>query len=240
MILTGSYRASLLNRRKLKTADGLNYFKSDFIQTDSDAALTPQAFLIEQEANSILRTHFHTENQFQVVVAGRAMLGKHSVYPISLHYASKHTGYGPILTSEEGLSYFSIRDCTTQLAYYLPESKHLMADVPRKNVFAKNFETLPSNKLKDLTDLQLIEAIEVGEDGVAAWQLRIPSDQIFDTKNLQGEFDRFVMVLSGAMNCATELLTPWSITYISAQEKCFPIQAGSQGLEVLIVQFPKK
>ncbi|MFM9989940.1 MAG: hypothetical protein ACKVOY_00770 [Burkholderiaceae bacterium] len=239
MIVTGSYRASLLNRRKLKTADGVNYFKSDFIQTDSDATLSPQVFLIEQEANSILRTHFHTENQYQVVVAGRAMLGKHSVYPISLHYASKHTGYGPIQTLDEGLSYFSIRDRTTQLAYYLPESKHLMADVPRKNIFAPHFEILPSNKLQALTDLQIIEAIEVEPDGLAAWQLRIPSDQIFDTNYLQGEFDRYVMVLSGSMHDALEWLTPWSVTYISAQEKHFPIQAGPQGLEVLIMQFPK-
>ena len=44
----------------------------------------------------MIRPHFHVQDQFQVVAEGGGTLGRHAVAPIHVHYASRHTGYGPL------------------------------------------------------------------------------------------------------------------------------------------------
>ena len=41
----------------------------------ADDALHPMAFLVEEGPGAVTRPHFHQADQFQVVVAGRSMLG---------------------------------------------------------------------------------------------------------------------------------------------------------------------
>ena len=69
----------------------------------------PMAFLVEQSAGSTVQAHFHAANQFQVVVAGRGMLGRHEVAPICVHYTNAFNSYGPICAGGEGLNYFTLR-----------------------------------------------------------------------------------------------------------------------------------
>src|SRR5215472_10964178 len=43
----------------------------------ADDALHPTAFLVEKGPGAVTRPHFHQADQFQVIVAGRGMLGDH-------------------------------------------------------------------------------------------------------------------------------------------------------------------
>ena len=44
----------------------------------ADDALHPMAFLVEKGPGAVTRPHFHQTDQFQVVVAGRGMLGDYA------------------------------------------------------------------------------------------------------------------------------------------------------------------
>src|SRR3954464_12357154 len=68
-------------------------------------AVYPMAFLVEQPPGSVVQTHFHEANQFQLVVGGSGTLGKHAVQPIAVHYSNAFSAYGPITAGEEGLQY---------------------------------------------------------------------------------------------------------------------------------------
>jgi hypothetical protein len=240
MIRTGTLRQSLANRRPLQTPDGTHYFKSDFILSQPEDAVAPQAFLIEQAPNSVIRPHFHQENQFQVVVDGGADLGRHAVAPVSVHYASRHTGYGPITSGAQGVSYFSLRDRVTALAYYLPESRPLMEDVPRRNVFAQRIEVAQPAQLQALPAVQLDAAIDGQPDGVAAWVVRLPPGSRNWVPLPPGGADRFHLVLAGSLRQAAEALTRLSTVFTSFDEPPLVMEADAEGAQVLVLQFPQK
>ena len=83
---------------------------------------SPQAFLVEQEANATILTHYHQQNQFQVVVGGDGTLGRHAVAPLLVHYAGAFTGYGPIVSGAQGLQYLTFRANNDPGAQFLPLS----------------------------------------------------------------------------------------------------------------------
>src|SRR6056297_1868691 len=69
----------------------------------------PQGFLVEQPPEAITLPHFHEANQFQVFVEGRGRMGRHAAEPLTIQYANAHTPYGPIVASETGVKYFTLR-----------------------------------------------------------------------------------------------------------------------------------
>ena len=72
MIVTGSAKHGQSRRRKLRLEDGFEYFKGEWLEAGQDPHLSPTMFLIEQCPHSKLATHFHRQNEFQVVVEGAA------------------------------------------------------------------------------------------------------------------------------------------------------------------------
>lgn len=84
-------------------------YVTDLILPESDGGEWSQAFLVEQTANWTLPTHFHLEHQFQVVVAGGGNLEPLSIAPLTLHYASPHSAYVPLVPGAEGISQGALR-----------------------------------------------------------------------------------------------------------------------------------
>lgn len=85
------------------------FHKGEWMESGQDPRLSPTVFLVEQPANTTLKTHFHGENQFQVFVRGSGSIGRETISPMTVHYAGAYTGYGPLLSGPEGLFYFTIR-----------------------------------------------------------------------------------------------------------------------------------
>ena len=63
-----------------------------------------------QLAHTIIPSHFHAVNQFQVVVEGEGTLGKRAVYPWTVHYTNGFTGYGPLCAAAAGMAFFTLRN----------------------------------------------------------------------------------------------------------------------------------
>ncbi len=156
MIRTGTLEQAQANRRHLRLANGTGYWRSDLIQGDGDATETwrPQAFLVQQDPDSVILPHFHEENEFQVFVEGDGTIGRNALRPVTVHYAGRHTGYGPITAGSRGLWYFSLRAIADPGARFLPESRDRMEKGPKRHLMG--------------------ETIELQPDGIAAWVLRQP------------------------------------------------------------------
>jgi hypothetical protein len=156
MIRTGTLELARANRRHLHLANGTGYWRSDLIVAgdDRDGHWRPQAFLVEQDADSEILPHFHEENEFQVVVEGDGEFGRHPVRPVMVHYAGRHTGYGPIKSGGRGLWYFSLRAVSDSGARFLPEARKDMEKGSKRQLLGETIEPQP--------------------DGIAAWVLRQP------------------------------------------------------------------
>jgi hypothetical protein len=239
MIRTATLEGEQAHRRHLTLANGTTYWRSDLIlsaETDSPA---PQAFLIEQDPNTVVRAHFHMQDQFQVVANGGGTLGRHALEPISVHYASRHTGYGPITSGAQGLWYFTLRAQTTPLAYFLPESRGEMADLPRRNLIRRAVapEDLPARVARSAATMTTV--IEPQDDGVAAWLLQLPPDAPVVLPERGAGGDRFYLITDGDMRADAAHLPRFAAAFASADEPRFDGVAGPQGLDVLVLQFAR-
>lgn len=231
MILTGTLDASRSNRNHRQLPNGTGFWRSELITVEGSA----QAFLVEQEPNSVVLPHFHLEDEFQVFIAGDGALGKRPVGPVAVHFASRHTGYGPITAGANGVSYMTLRAKLDRGAYWLPEARHMMEDVPRRNLHSDVLEVSSDDTLRNRTQASSRSVISLQQDGVGAWIVSVPPGQPIVAPPQTG--DRFYVVTAGAVRWHGEHLVRGSAVFVSAGEASFSGIAGNGGLEALILQF---
>src|SRR5882757_3529874 len=132
-----------------------------------------QAFLVEQEAGATVAPHFHFVDQFQVIVSGGGILGRHPVSPLTVHFAGAHTGYGPIIPGEKGLSYFTFRASADETgAQYLPEASARMRKGQRRNLVAEHLPLSPQASMVSRQQNEIDVGLEAA-DGLSVELLRI-------------------------------------------------------------------
>ena len=237
MIRSATLEGEQANRRHLTLANGTGYWRSDLLISAEGDSPAPQAFLIQQDPDTVIRSHFHAQDQFQVVAEGGGTLGRHAVAPIHVHYASRHTGYGPITAGNQGLSYFTFRAVTTPYAYFLPESRDQMQDLPRRNLLGHPVALSGAATLCARREAAIETIIEPQPDGVAAWLLRLPPNAALVPPGHAEGADRFYLVGAGVMNARSERLPRFATAFVSADERVFEMVAGDEGLEALVLQF---
>ena len=241
MIRTGTVEVAQANRRHLTLANGTGFWRSDLIaSTDSDpqpGRWAPQAFLVEQDPDSVILPHFHQENEFQVIVEGDGSFGRHAVHPVTAHYAGRHTGYGPINSGRQGLWYFSLRAISDPGAQFLPEARERMEKGPKRHILGDPVAACGAAELRGTAHAGVEAAIEPQRDGIAAWMLRVPPRTTAQPPAHPDRAARFYIVIAGEMILQSERLPRLATAFVAAREGFAPV-AGDGGLQLLCVQFP--
>ena len=206
----------------LTTFIGANRFNPGAAPPPGPEAVYPMAFLVEQPAGSVVQTHFHEANQWQVVVAGGGMLGRHAVAPGAVHYSNAYSAYGPLAAGPEGLWYFTLRNGYDRGAQYLPAAREALRGVTRK--------------FREATGHG---AVALAEDGLGAWHHRLaPGERLTGPDPARGE-GQFWVVAEGALRTADGALPRLSLVFVGPEEPAFAAEAGEAGAEVVLVQYPR-
>lgn len=237
MIRTGTLEKARAERRHHILPNGTGYWRNGLIASPPQDAVAPQAFLVEQDSNTVIEPHFHLENEFQVMVAGSGSLGRHAVEPVSVHYAGAHTGYGPITAGSEGLSYFTLRARMDSGAQFLPGARDKMQRVPKRHLLGNALQPCAASDLAARRESEVITILEPQADGIAAWMLRLPGGGAAAAPVHPGG-GRFLLVIGGALQLNGERLPRLATAFVSAEEPAPPLRAGNEGLELLVLQFP--
>lgn len=238
MIRSATIDGEQANRRYVTLPNGTGYWRSDLLISSEGDAPAPQAFLIQQDPQTLIRPHFHAQDQFQVVAEGGGTIGRHVLAPLSVHFASRYTGYGPLASSDCGLSYFTLRAVTTPHAYFLPESREKLLDTPKRNLFSDAIGVSDARAVRARLDMTIETLLEPQHDGVAAWLWRMPPDAVHRV-DAPGA-DRFYLVCEGALAAPQGSLPRFATAFVSAEEPDLDIVATADGLEMLVVQFPSR
>ncbi len=247
MPIAASARMAQASRRPV-VANGVPIHTTAFIGTnwtmrgpDSPPPPTPgtpypMAFLVEQPPGSVVRTHFHSSDQFQVVVAGGGLLGRHPVAPVTVHYTNAHTAYGPIQAGEAGLHYFTLRNCYDAGARYIPEAtEELKATAGRRPWQVTTPQVPPAGAGPAMEEL-----LEPRADGLGAWLHRLAPGARLDGPDPALGAGQFWLVVSGALlDGAGEALPPLSLVFVGAEEAAMTAAAGPEGAECVVMQYPR-
>lgn len=204
------------------------------------ASREPQAFVVEQLPGTIVGSHFHISNQFQVIVAGSGTLGRHPVAPISVHYAGGHTGYGPITAGEHGLAYMTLRAQFNAGPNHLPQSRSALKDVTRRFELADNIHVSDAQELARTAGGVMEPLIAAEEGGLAASILRLGPNASLTPALPYAGGGQYWLVVAGELVHQGQLLPRMSCLFIGPEEQVLLAQAGPQGAQVLLLQFPRE
>jgi hypothetical protein len=159
-----------------------------------------------------------------------------------VHFSGAFTAYGPIRASDEGVAYFTLRNGFDPGARFMtrPENRAALRAQPgrqhREAVAGPLQPNTPSPSAKTQTEALLGPA----PDGMAAWRYRVaPGEMLAGPDPAQGR-GQYWLVVAGALHRDGETLPPMSCCFVSPHEGPFSAEAGSDGLDVLVMQFPHR
>jgi len=246
MIQAVSGAEALLRRaqRKSKLSDS-EHWRTSFIGGGSSGQIKnePQAFLLEMNANEVLRQHFHQVDQFQIFVSGSGRMGRtaDALPPIAVHYSDHHTGYGPIAAGPQGYGYFTLRAQHDGGATYIGEPGYR----DRLKPSPKRHFTVPvvlsiAPVLAERRETAVEALAESGADGLGASLLRLgPAGKVTGPDPCESG-GQYYLVLNGGLEYEGETYGPWSLVFVGHSEPPLEVQAGAAGLEVLVLSFARK
>ncbi|MBP0624063.1 hypothetical protein [Cupriavidus consociatus] len=237
MIAVGSATLARDTRHHRVLENGFSFHRSEWMQTGSDPHLSPTIFLVEQPPHSVLPTHFHTQNQFQVFKQGSGSLGSRAVGPGSVHYAGAFTGYGPLVAGPQGLSYFTIRAVFETGASFLPIARDKLRRGPKRHAHGPAHPPRTPELLRSLTAPVRVELIEGNSGDPEAFALQLPPFSELRVPAARG-LGQFQLVLAGELNAPERRLQQWESRFLSTGEHGGACNAGPQGLHLLVLQVP--
>jgi hypothetical protein len=123
-------------------------------------------------------------------------------------------------------------------AQFLPGARDKMQRIPKRHLLGKRVRPSEAPELAARRETEVLTLLEPEEDGIAAWMLRIPAGRTSAAPVHPGG-GRFLLVTGGLLELNGERLPRLSTAFISADESVPPLRSGGEGLEVLVLQFPR-
>lgn len=236
--------------RKAFRKDTFEGHITDIIATHQERRSGEQAFLVEQAPHWVTPTHYHLEQQFQVIMAGHGTIGRHDVSPLCVHYAAPQTAYGPIVAGPDGVSYLTLRMSGDTSAWYIhkPGSRERMQPgLKREQQHGAAQGSVSADELASLASTTVEVLIAPRPDGLAAHLLRIaPGHEHNHDHAMLAEpaepanpayAGRYYVVTQGTVSLGGQSAQARSVAFASPDENV-TLHAGPQGAEVVVLQFP--
>jgi hypothetical protein len=199
----------------------------------------PQGFLVHQPPNATTPAHFHEPNQFQVFVDGAGRLGAASALPLTVQYANGHTPYGPIVAGDAGVSYFTLRQRWDPGAKYLPASRDMLRKGNQRTRLKGGIGVGEDAERRART-MAVSDIIFPQEaDGLAAWMWRLGPDGSATLPSPADTGGQYLIVAAGTLVDAGRPLDRLSTVLLSGDESPYTVRAGQDGLDLLVLQFPR-
>ena len=215
-------------------------------ETPPDANIVyPMAFLVEKDADAIVRPHFHAADQYQVIVQGGGRLGTHDVGTVSVHYTDAYSAYGPIVAAGEGISWFTLRNAWDPGARYMPaeraQLREARARFQHREATCGPLAPLTEAELAALADVTGSAVIEETKDGLGTWRYTVKSGGVARGPDPSTGGGQFWLVSSGTAHVpGGALLPPNSCVFVAPDDAALQMFAGPSGADLLCMQFPKR
>lgn len=247
MTLVASKQQAAARRHKFVTPGGATTFVSTYIGTNKMELLAqganvadlsvgpagPMAYLVEQEANSVVEPHFHEVPQFQLFVGGSGLIGTHRVEGVTIHYAGPHSPYGPIVAGPQGIQYVTLRCNWDRGAQWMPGASAVLRSLPGRKHVA--FTSEPLQREAAARVQPVLDPDSSG--GAGAWLMQVDGGQ--PLPEVPRGKDAFLYLLSGSASGEGFELAADSCLFSPAREPVGALVAGPRGAEAVCVQFPR-
>jgi hypothetical protein len=224
-------------QEEFNTEDGLSLVTQYFNERGPDNE-SASAFLVEFRPlpGQAIRPHFHKVAQFQVVIGGDGRIGKVPVPPISFQYADPSTPYGPITPAddERGIDFLTLRPVSRNGLWWMPGNNHELEGKLRRN----RANTVSPDAPLPSEGVELEQMIESDDDGLDGYLVRMAPRAQHVVEVPDNSWGQYHLVTRGMVVAdGGPELERMSLLYTERGESV-SFTAGSDGGEVLVMQFP--
>jgi len=210
---------------------------TDFIGRRQTDTTDPQAFLVRAGAGHVIPGHFHAVDQFQIFVEGSAKLGRFDLRPGSVHYTDAYTTYGPIIATEEGYGYFTLRPISTTSYHQMPGEAKLLKEVRHSN---RSRRRMLMGEVAEAPETQPgIAPIFSQPDGVGAYRLTAAAGDALAFPD-EASHGRFLLIVDGTAMVGSQAYGPKSCLWADDGELFAPIIAGDGGVTAVLAAFGRQ
>lgn len=221
---------------------GSSYFGPRY--SKAEIASSPQALVTEMAANETILPHFHGVTQFQLFPAGSAKMGREDVQPLMVQYKDHHSAYGPLVAGPHGCTFIALRNKTGDSApVYLskPGYKEKLRPSKRRNWISPHIVLSTRPVLKFRKDVAWDPVFDPAKiiDELDAKLLRLGAGMSTLGPDPKAAGGYYLFVANGNIEKDGAELPLWSLVFVEPNEDGFEIKAGRNGLEALLLQFPK-
>jgi len=243
-----SATVALQHRGKvISIGDGEERWKTMFmgLSGSKEVVDAPQAFFIEMVPNDVIKPHFHAVDQFQVFVSGGGKLGRDDEHPpVTIHYADRFTGYGPITAGPQGYSYFTLRALTDTGAVYMHHAGYREKLRPSRKRHGTAQVALSTElvlfRRNDAVVEQIMGAKGEYDDGLSAYVVRLgPQASVLGPDGTDGG-GQYCLVVNGTLQHEGKEYSRLSLLWVGADEGPLQFTAGGEGCEIVVMQFGRK
>lgn len=226
-----------VNRKERQTPTGTAW-RTNFIDPDANDPATAQAFLVEGTPGRVIRSHYHDHDQYQVIVSGDGVLGKHQLQVNAVHFSRRHTPYGPIVFGQ-GMGFLTLRAHQDAGAQYIDEPEKLakLKSVDQR----KPWQATEMPKFHATTGSAALHTFnEIRDDeGLASFSMSVAPNAKALAPDPADSNGQYLIVVRGSLHYEGREYKALSVVFIKPQEGPFELVAGAEGLDVLVLHFPR-
>lgn len=245
MIYTRSGADALAQRRVIVSpGTGIEHWGTVYFgpRSSSSHAPGPQATMSELNANEAIVPHFHGVSMFQLFLAGSGEIGNRGqkLLPLTVQFKDHHTAYGPITAGDYGLTFVALRMFTgNSEPVYLskPDARERLKPSKRRNLASEPVKFSIEPLLASRKEAAW-ETVLKGEDEMHAQVVRLGSNMKALGPDPGKSGGYYVFVANGSLAHDGQELGLWSMVVVERNEPAFTIQAGKNGVEALVLEFP--
>jgi rubredoxin len=210
-----------------------------FFRARQDAPDAPSAFLAQYDPGDNSCTHFHAVDQFQILVKGKGRLGRHAVEPYYVHFSRAYTPYGPLQADEHtGWTFMTLRTHFDPGAQRLPGALPKLKQVANRDPWqVTTMAQFPASG----NDVVVADMPEVRDDhGLFVKTVTMAPGTRAAAPSPGGGDGQFVIVVKGSMIHAGTERRALTVVFVEPSESAFELSAGPEGLEALVLNFPRR
>lgn len=226
-------------QRKERSVPTGTAWRTNLIDPEADNPVSAQAFLVEGSPGRVIKPHFHDQDQYQVVVSGGGLMGKHELQVNAVHFSRRHTPYGPIVFGEQQLGFLTLRAHKDPGAQYLddPEKRSKLTTLENRKPWQATelpkFEpTTPDAALHTFSELK-------DEEGLASFSLSVAANAKALAPDPANSNGQYLIIVRGSLHYGGKEYKALSVAFVKPQEGPFELVAGAEGLDVLVLHFPR-
>ncbi|MFC6337579.1 hypothetical protein GIR22_23575 [Pseudomonas sp. CCM 7891] len=213
-----------------------------FGQNSDVPAKDLQAFRIDMSANMQLDGHFHIVDQFQIFIAGSGTIGRHNASMVTAHYADHHTGYGPLIAGDQGMSYLTLRSKTDAGLVKLstPNVREQLKPTKRRHRVSSHVVLSIPPVLAHI-EAPIIHTVmeeKDGDDGMTVKVVRLGANMETSAPAPANTGGYYIIVMNGSIVHQGDAYEPWSLLWVCHDDEAPMLRSGEKGAEVMISVFP--